>query len=245
MRSFALPAFCSAIMFTAFVEGVMNRARPQARRNADDIRRPEAGTRNESSTISEKLLLGAKAFAFLRNISQEAADSYAQALAARDGPALDDDGDGVPGRAPSLPYGFWNDFWSVEMRLTYNEQRRTKGRRALQLYLQRQAAGARTAEAERGGAKPTAKRNSSAASNATKALGLGHMLLQFFVDEVRFLSCRADSSLLMDKARSLRQTLLDQGWAECDVPRLEGQAGKSWFRRWRLGNHIAARMTGM
>ena len=56
------------------------------------------------------------------------------------------------------------------------------------------------------------------ALNSRKAPGLGFALLQFFVDHVQRLMSRADSCLLMSKARELRAALAHEGWPETDLP---------------------------
>ena len=63
--------------------------------------------------------------------------------------------------------------------------------------------------------------------------GLDIMLYQFFVDFVHRLACRADSSMLMQKARALRADLLMNGVAEKDLPNLEGKVAHAWLRRWK------------
>ena len=81
--------------------------------------------------------------------------------------------------------------------------------------------------------------------NRLLAPGLNFMLLQFFVDEVQRLSCRADSRLMMDKARELRADLVHAGTDEKDLPRLVGNAGAAWFRRWRRQYGITKKVTGL
>ena len=71
------------------------------------------------------------------------------------------------------------------------------------------------------------------------------MLLQFFVDEVHKLSCRADSQLLMEHARNLREQLVRDHWAACDLPKLVGTAGRVWFARWRAQYKIVKSQVGM
>ena len=66
-----------------------------------------------------------------------------------------------------------------------------------------------------------------------------------FVDEVRKLSCRADSQLLMEHARNLREQLVRDHWAECDLPKLIGTAGRMWFSRWRDQYKIVKSQVGM
>ena len=80
--------------------------------------------------------------------------------------------------------------------------------------------------------KGSSYRNSGAAQNRTKAVGLGWVLLQFFVDVVQKLECRADSELLMSKAREMRKELLydESGrWSPSSLPKLIGSAGANWF----------------
>ena len=81
--------------------------------------------------------------------------------------------------------------------------------------------------------------------NSRKAAGLGFVLLQFFVDHVQRLMTRADSCMLMKKARELRAALLQGQWPEEDLPKLEGGAGNQWFRRWRRTYGIVKKVTGM
>ena len=47
--------------------------------------------------------------------------------------------------------------------------------------------------------------------NARKAAGLGFALLQFFVDNVQRLRSRADSCMLMQKAKDMCATLHAEG----------------------------------
>jgi len=70
-------------------------------------------------------------------------------------------------------------------------------------------------------------------------------LLQFFVDEIQELRSRSDSTILLNKAKDLRQVLLDSGWLEKDLPKLAGGAGKSWMLRWRREHGIVMKALGM
>jgi len=70
-------------------------------------------------------------------------------------------------------------------------------------------------------------------------------LLQFFVDHVQRLQSRADSRLLMDKARELRAALVHAAWPETDLPKLVGDPGKKWFQRWRRKYGIVKKVVGM
>ena len=71
------------------------------------------------------------------------------------------------------------------------------------------------------------------------------MLLQFFVDEVQVLHCRADGSLLMSHARELRAYLVQHGMHLSELPKLVGAAGRMWFKRWRLEYGIVMKAIGM
>mgnify|MGYP005725852701 CR=1 FL=1 len=77
------------------------------------------------------------------------------------------------------------------------------------------------------------------------AEGLSHMLLQFFVDEVQQLYCRADSTLMMNHARALRQHLLDKGKPEHELPILTENAGAKWFERWRAEYRIVSKVCAL
>lgn len=81
--------------------------------------------------------------------------------------------------------------------------------------------------------------------NAHKCLGLGHSLLQYFVDEVQSLSSRADSRMLIDKARQMRFYLVQGGLMESELPKLDGQNGINWFFRWRTEHSLTLKATGM
>ena len=75
-----------------------------------------------------------------------------------------------------------------------------------------------------------------------KAHGLSFMLLEFFIDEVQQLYCRADSTMLMNRARELKADLLNSGhFTAGELPKLTGSAGKSWFRRWRKQYRIVTK----
>ena len=64
-------------------------------------------------------------------------------------------------------------------------------------------------------------------------------LLQWYVDEIEVLRSRADSSLLLDHARVLRDRLLAQGHDRRHVPIINAD----FLRRWRLEYGISIRMT--
>ena len=88
-------------------------------------------------------------------------------------------------------------------------------------------------------------RSHGGAKNARKVSGIGFMFLQFFVDEVQSLSCRADTQLLMTHARELRAQLIAEHWAETELPELFGPAGRMWVSRWRRDYNIGENTVGM
>ena len=151
----------------------------------------------------------------------------------------------LAGDAPlKIPRGFWKEFVENELHLAYSTRTRLRCSRALKVFRSRSCKG-QTMQAMYDGDAPTTKRRKGSEWNATKARGLGHALLQYFVDEIQLLRSRADSKMLLDHARELRQSLLDGGMQEKDVPILVGGAGKSWIFRWRREHHITMKATGM
>ena len=56
---------------------------------------------------------------------------------------------------------------------------------------------------------------------------------------------RADSCMLLSKARELRAELAQHGWPQHDLPKLVGNAGAQWFRRWRKTYGISRKVVGM
>ena len=135
---------------------------------------------------------------------------------------------------PVLPYGFWVHFIKEELKLRNSPAKRIQCVRALCVYIERSAAGSSTRAGLRDGRKGNTCRNSNAGNNRCLALGLGFMLLQFFVDFVQNLFSRGDSIILMSQARVMADDLVNSGTlAPSELPKLEGDAGKHWFLRWR------------
>ena len=67
---------------------------------------------------------------------------------------------------------------------------------------------------------------------------MGLELFDYFINNVEVLCSRADSVLLMSKARSIREVMVRNGVPEGDIPKLEGAAGKSWFRKREEGENL-------
>ena len=127
----------------------------------------------------------------------------------------------------------------------YSNRKRVQLSRALEFYALRKQEGASTPAAMRGIRAATSCRNKGGALNSRKAAGLGFALLQYFVDHVQNLYCRADSCMLMKQARELRAELVHSGWLDADLPKLIGNAGHAWFRRWRKMYGISKKVIGM
>ena len=144
-----------------------------------------------------------------------------------------------------LPYGFWRRFCDEDLATQYTDRKRMQLIRALTFYVQRKRTGASTRAGMRGMRASASCRSSGGADNSQRAPGLGFALLQFFVDHVQRLMSRADSCLLMSKARELRAALAHEGWPETDLPKLVGNAGHKWFQRWRRRFGITRKVTGM
>ena len=149
------------------------------------------------------------------------------------------------GHAVSLPYGFWRRFMADEMGIEYNHRKRKQFYRSLLFYIYRKQQGASTIAAMRGMRDRHSYRSNGGALNSRKTPGLGFELLQFFVDHIQRLMCRADSCLMLKKARELCIELKSNGMSDRDLPKLEGNAGHAWFKRWREMYNISRRMTGM
>ena len=103
-----------------------------------------------------------------------------------------------------MPYGFWRRHVQEEMRLEYTKRKREMLWRALLYYVQRRESGAKTHVAMLGMRDANSYRADGGSMNSRKAAGLGSAWLQFFADDVQRLKCRADSEMLMRKARELR-----------------------------------------
>ena len=202
--------------------------------------------RNSSIDIDSKLDLGERVQHFLvQRVGEDESESYARdALRRADEHELAED----PGSQQMLlmPYGFWKDFVCGELHLAAsNRSKRILAWRSWLHFLRQRRDGCKTREAMRGERPRGSMRSNGGALNAQKARGLGFMLFQFFVDEVQKYSCRADSQLLMEHARNLREQLIRDHWEACDLPKLIGNAGKSWFCRWRVQFNIVHSQVGM
>jgi len=199
--------FMISAWFGAFVQGALEKGakaapRQKAARNlGTDVRHPV-----DNDT---RLQLGAWIQQYgLDNLGVERWNEYRRRL------VEDDDDDEKP---LALPRYFWKNFVENEMRLHYSNRQRLRCFRALVFFVERTAKGENTRTTMLCGRRAKAKRAPGAEHNATKGRGIGHALLQFFVDNIQALRSRADSALLLEEAQKLRFHLLHQeGWPEKD-----------------------------
>ena len=183
--------------------------------------------------MSRKLTLGRQLLTVLR-------DEHGDALADRFlGIAIEPDN-----THPKVPHGFYKHFITEHLKLSYNVRNRLRCYKAILLVRERSGGGRLTNAGMRNGDKSTSKRKKGSELNSVKAQGMSWSLLQFFVDEIQCLRSRADSKMLLDKAREMRIQLLEDGWLDEDLPRLEGRAGISWLYRWRQNHHLSIHASG-
>jgi hypothetical protein len=132
------------------------------------------------------------------------------------------------------------------MQTQYTNQKKMQYFRALRLFRQQVLTGARSSTSMRGARSFNSCRGHGGACNSAKASGLGFYLLQYFIDFIQRLMCRADTSLLMNKARAMKDYLIKtMGCKEDALPKLTGPAGRKWFERWRNKYSIVKKVTGM
>ena len=221
-------------MFLGFLERVVGHS--QEHRQPARPPRVACVARNQPGNLQSQLALG-------RLIVDALTDRVDGAFVARYAKwILSDDADKEMVR---LPYGFWRKFIEEEMHLVFSQQHRHRCFRALYVYLHRAGGGAATSVTMRAGQRRNAARSSGGSRNSTKAKGMGFALLQFFVDNIQVHSCRSDSTMLLNKAKELREALIDSGMTEESLPKLEEGAGWQWLWRWRREYNIVFKATGM
>ena len=69
---------------------------------------------------------------------------------------------------------------------------------------------------------------------------LGELLYDWFIDCLQMYA-RVNQPLCLAQARFLKQRLLERGYEPQAMPNLDGEAGKSWFRRWRKKLRVVIR----
>lgn len=219
----------------------------EARREPRSAR---GNTRNYHLELDAKLDLGARAFAFLQEVEgAEFANSYNASIVDEVKGGSMDRGSQPSDRSARtlrLPRDFWVRFVTEAQRLVPCKAKFVSAQRALKTYLASRA-GVSTRACMRGGLKPSSKRNSNGATNATKAAGcaISVELYQFFIDQIQRLHLRSDATLLLNHARVLRRRLVQEGVSDNQLPKLEGRAGIQWLFRWRRHYDIAYNELGM
>ena len=94
-----------------------------------------------------------------------------------------------------VDWGFWRRFLEEELHVPYNTRQRLHFYKALRWVANHRAGGATSLVALRGNRRRGSQRGDGGALNRRRAVGLGHALLQYFVDHVQRLMCRSDSQL--------------------------------------------------
>ena len=161
--------------------------------------------RNNSEPIIQRFSLGCQIWSYMQLVQGK---DYAQRVLEKE--------------VRKISNGFWIGFIEEERNLRYSTAHRLHHFRALRFYLECKRTGNTTPATVLKGEKKTATRTSGGKDNASKCPALGHQLLQYFVDFVQVLASRADSNILLEKARCYRTALLNAGWEECALPKLDG-----------------------
>ena len=250
--SFLLQALRLAIVSMSFA--ALLDQRPSTTERPRPRRTTQRQHRHTSLDVDAKLELGERVQQSLKALlGEEQASLVAREASScepidADDPIYADNSGSQPTAASErtrLPYGFWKRFVEEELCLEYTTHKRLQMYRAWVRYVKARQSGGKTRVAMRGDCKRGCSRTGGGALNAQKATGLGFMLLQFFVDQVQQWHCRADSSLLLARARELHEQLLREHWRESELPKLIGNAGKAWLWRWRKQYDIVKNVLGM
>ena len=218
-----------------FTEAPSQKTKPAAHGTTRQVR-------NQPATLDDQLTLGERVYHFLEDsYGLEYAAEYATVKYPRSKGSIS----AYDRREDDLPRGFLRDFVEDILGLIYSDCYRTRCRRALHAYLDRVGPQpTMTRIAARGERKGTSCRSSGGAYNALKGGGgLWFALLQWFVDELQGCKLRIDSSILLEKARAMRQFLIDEhGLPASDLPLLEpDNTGYHWLHRWRKHYNISKR----
>ena len=132
-----------------------------------------------------------------------------------------------------LPRGFWPACCQHTLNRRYSTALQKALSKSLSYYIESWRSGARTACGMLGDRGARQKRANIGTGNRQMCPELGQLLYDWFIDCLQVYKARRSSLLLMQKARLLRERLLGFGYEPQNVPSLSGEAGYSWFRRWR------------
>ena len=144
-----------------------------------------------------------------------------------------------------MPHGFYPAYCDEVLEIELTKAKRESLRRSLAFYAKRKAIGAITRLALRGDHKIGSFRDNGGRNNAKKLPEMTFFMLQYFVGFVQNLYVRTDASLMMRHARRLRLILLQDCCDDNQLPKIVGNAGAQWFRRWRHECGIIYKTSGM
>ena len=140
-----------------------------------------------------------------------------------------------------LPKGFWPGCCQHCFRRVCTDALRKSLNKSLCFYMQSLRTGATTTCGMLGDKDPNRMRSDGGSLNRILCPELGHLLYDWFIDCIQVYNARVNHQLFMRQAQYLKQRLLDNGYRPDSLPNLEGEAGKSWFRRWRRRFNVRSR----
>ena len=132
-----------------------------------------------------------------------------------------------------LPRGFWKACCKHSFNRVCTDAFRKYLSKVLGCYIRSLRQGATTKCGMLRGACPEQRRSKGGSMNSSKCPELGQLLYDWFIDCIHVDHARATNHLIMREARRLHARLLSTGYQPQALPKLTGQAGHSWFYRWR------------
>ena len=142
-----------------------------------------------------------------------------------------------------LPKGFWPACCRFCFHRVCTDAFRKSLSKALLLYLRSLIKGATTTCGMLVEKKTKDKRSDGGSLNSTECPELGQLLYEWFIDCLQIFNARVDGPLFLSRARYLKERVLDAGYQPQAMPSMSGEAGKSWFRRWRKRFRVVSRKT--
>ena len=142
-----------------------------------------------------------------------------------------------------LPRGFWPACCRQSFGRVCTDATRKNLTKALQYHITSLRKGAITACGMLRDKTADQKRSKGGSQNTTKCPELGELLYDWFIDTLQIYHARTDNNLFLAEARCLSVRVLKEGYDPAKMPNLEGEAWKSWFRRWRKRKHVVIRKT--
>ena len=142
-----------------------------------------------------------------------------------------------------FPKGFWQECSRLCFKRSCTYSFRNSLRRSLHLYMRSLRAGAKTSCGMLRGKKPEQRKSNPECNGRLKCPELGQLLYDWFIDTLHFHKARVNSFLFLDQAQHLKERLRLRGVPPESLPNLDGNAGKSWLRRWRKRFSVVIRAT--